>query len=92
MSLWDKWEKEKLERMGVEVERKSDVKILETRSKPNIRQQLLVLLLAILACFSLVFLGWALHDRFGADWSDFPLIRHLAGTIEQRVDEGRRFR
>ena len=92
MSLWEKWEREKLEKMGIKVERKSDVKILDTRSKPDIRKQSLIVVLAALACFILVFVGWTLHERFGGHWSDFPIIRHLAGTIEQRIDEGRSFR
>jgi len=92
MSLWEKWEREKQERMGIKVERKSDVKILDTRPKANIRKQSLIVALAVLVCFSLVFFGWAMHERFGANWSDFPLIRYLAGTVEQRVEEGRSFR
>jgi len=92
MSLWEKWEREKLEKMGVKVERKSDVKILDTRPKPNIRKQSLIVILAALACCIMVLVGWILHERFGTRWSDFPIIRHLAGTIEQRIDEGRSFR
>ena len=92
MSLWEKWEREKLERMGIEVERKSDVKILETRPKGDIRKQSLIVVLAIVVCFIMVFVGITLHERFGGQWSDFPLIRHLTGTIEQRMDEGRSFR
>jgi hypothetical protein len=92
MSLWDKWEREKLEKMGIKVERKDGIKIQDTRTKSNFRKQFLTITLAIAATVSVMFLGWAIHDRFGGHWSDFPLIRSLAGTIERRLDEGRTFR
>ena len=92
MSLWKKWEREKLEKMGVKVERESDVKILDTRTKVDVRRQLLTLALALLACAVILFVGWTVHIRFGGHWSDFPVIRYIADTIEQRIGEGRAFR
>ena len=92
MSLWEKWEREKLEKQGIKVERKSDVKIQDTRVKQDVRKQSLIVGLVIMACISMVFLGWTLHERFGNQWSDFPVIRHVSDMIERRMEEGRSFR
>jgi len=93
MSLWKKWEKEKLKRMGIRIERqKDDVRILDTRLKSDARKQLPTLILVVLTCFVIVFIGWTLRERHANCWSDFPVIQYMAGMIERRMDEGRSFR
>ena len=92
MSLWEKWEREKLERMGVKVERKSDVDIRDARPKANLRKQSLAVVLAILTCFIVVYVVLILDNMYSGRWSDFPLVRSLAGIMEKRMDEGRTFR
>ena len=87
MSLWDKWEREKLERQGIKVERKSDVDIRDTHPKANVRKQSLVVGAVILACFLVVYITWILHALYGGHWSDFPLVRALTGRMEQRISE-----
>ena len=88
MSLWEKWEREKMERMGVKVERKSDVDIHETRSKPDVRKQYLIVCFALAACVVSVYFLWTLHDRYGGHWSEFPMIRSITSMWERRVEEG----
>ena len=88
MSLWEKWEREKKERMGIKVERKSDVYISDTQPKPDFRRQSLIVCGAIVACVISVLFLWALHDRYGGHWSDFPMIRSITSIWERRIDEG----
>ena len=88
MSLWDKWEREKMERMGIKVERKSDVEIHDTRPKADIRRQSLIVGGVVLVCFVTVYFLWGLHVRYGDRWSEFPMIRALTGMLERRIEEG----
>ena len=87
MSLWEKWEKEKLERMGIKVKRKSDVEIHDMRPKADFRKQAWIVGGAVLACFIVVYFVWILHEAYGGRWSDFPLVRILTDRIEQRASE-----
>jgi hypothetical protein len=89
MSLWDKWEREKQERMGIKVERKSDVEIHDTREKPDARKQSMILVLAVLACFLGVYFCFMLYARYGDYWSDFPMIRALTSQFEYRIEQRR---
>ena len=88
MSLWEKWEREKKERLGIEVERKGGVEIHDTRPKPDIRRQSLIVCGAVVACVVSVYFFWALHDRYGGHWSDFPMIRSITSIWERRIEEG----
>lgn len=88
MSLWKKWEREKLEKMGIKVERESNVEIRDIRPKADVRQQAMIVGLAVVACLAMFFFLWALHDRYGGHWSEFPMIRSLKGVMEQRIEEG----
>ena len=92
MSLWEKWEREKMERMGIKVERKSDVDIRDTRPKADLRKQSLVVVLAVLTCFIAVYIVLVLDNMYSGRWSNFPLVRSLVGIMEKRMDEGRTFR
>ena len=87
MSLWEKWEREKLEKMGFEVERKSDVDIRDTRPKADVRKQTLVVGASILACLLVVYFFWVLHAMYGGNWSDFSLLRIISGRMEERIAE-----
>ena len=92
MSLWEKWEREKMEQMGIKVERKSDVDIRDTRPKVNVRKQSFTVALAILGCFIAVYFALILDNMNSGRWSKLPLVRSLAGIMEQRMSEGRAFR
>ena len=92
MSLWEKWEREKLERMGVKVERKSDVDIRDMRPKPDFRKQVWIVTGAFLACLMVAYFALVLSSLYGNRWSDFPIVRVLVDRIEQRMSEGRSFR
>ena len=86
MSLWKKWEKEKLEKMGLKPERdKSDVEIFDTRPRPNTSKQLVIVGVAVLCCLLLVAVGIALQGRFGTDWNSLPGIRHLSDAVAPRL-------
>ncbi|MCL2010891.1 MAG: hypothetical protein FWG71_10180 [Synergistaceae bacterium] len=87
MSLWEKWEREKLERMGIEVERKSDVYICDTRPKPNVRKQALILGAAVVACFLVVYFFLTLNERYGWRWEDLYVVRLIAEKSGDRIAE-----
>ena len=86
MSLWEKWEKEKLERMGIKVERKSDIHIQEIRPKADIRKQSWIVGGVILACLLTVFLALILNQAYGGRWSDYYLIRVFAESGTRRME------
>jgi len=92
MSLWEKWEREKMERMGIKVERKSDVDIRDTHPKPNFRKQAWIVTGVFAGCIMVVYFALVLTTLYGSRWSDFPIVRALVDRIEQRVSEGRSFR
>ena len=85
MSLWKKWEREKLERMGVKVEHKSDVKIHDMRPKANVRKQMLIVVGALLGCFLVVYLALVLNAMYGGQWSDLAMIRAMADRMGYRI-------
>ena len=90
MSLWEKWEREKLEKMGVEVERKSDVDIRDTHPKADVRKQSLIVGAALLVCILVVYFAMVLNAMYGGYWSDFPMVRSLADSVERRLEESNR--
>ena len=87
MSLWDKWEKEKLEQMGVKVERKSDVVIRDTRLKTNIRKQVGIVVLSLAVCFVVVYCAWILNNRYSGHWSDLYIVRVISERTGMRIAE-----
>ena len=54
MSLWEKWEREKLRKKGFRVREPKDVEIHASYMKPNIRKQIAIVLLACIGCLLLV--------------------------------------
>jgi len=89
MSLWEKWEREKLERQGIKVERKSDVEIHDTRPKPNFRRQTLIVGGALLACFLAVYIAVVLNSMYGGKWSDWYIIRYIAEQTKLRLERAK---
>ena len=85
MSLWEKWEREKLEQMGIEVERKSDVEIQNMRPKANVRKQTLILAGAFLGCLLVVYFALVMNALYGGYWSNFPLVRAVADRMDYRM-------
>jgi hypothetical protein len=85
MSLWEKWEREKLEKEGIKVERHSDVEIYEMRPKANIRKQVWIVLGTIGACCVIVYLALILEALYnGRRWSDTYIVRLIATKEAQR--------
>jgi hypothetical protein len=85
MSLWEKWEREKLEKEGIEVERHSDVEIYEMRAKTDIRKQVLIVLGTIGACCLIIYLALILEALYnGRRWSDTYIVRFIATKEVQR--------
>lgn len=88
MSLWEKWEREKLEKQGIKVPRQSDVEIHEMREKPSFKKQIGILFLAITACLALFFAAVTYFN--GANWwSNTYFARLLAerGAYREAVAE-----
>ena len=88
MSLWEKWEREKLEKQGIKVERKSDVEIRDIRPKPNLRKQVLVVAGGILACFVVVYCALLLNNMYSGHWSDLYIIRIISEKTTNRISAG----
>ena len=88
MSLWDKWEREKLESQGIKVERKSDVEIQDTRPKADVRKQTLTVCAVVLGCFVVVYLALLLNNMYSGRWSDLYIIRVISEKTMQRVSAG----
>jgi hypothetical protein len=78
MSLWDKWEKEKLEKQGIKVEYESDVKIQDTREKPNLRKQTLIVGGAFAGCVIAVYILLGVTGMLGNYWSDTYFVRMIS--------------
>ena len=81
MSLWEKWEKEKLE---IDAERHNDVKIPTTSSKFNIRKQIGILLGVVIACLVVVYLLLTLNALTGHSWTDTYIVHFMAEREAQR--------
>lgn len=77
MSLWEKWEREKLEKQGIKVPRQSDVEIRDMREKPSLKKQIGILFLAIVACLTLFFTAIT-YFKGGNWWSNTYFARLLA--------------
>jgi hypothetical protein len=85
MSLWDKWEREKLEAQGIKVERPRDVEIYETREKVNWSKQAVYVFAAIAGCLVAVYAALTLEALFnGRSWSDTYIVRLFAEKEAQR--------
>ena len=85
MSLWDKWEREKLEKQGLHYNSPEDVEIHPTHTKPNIRKQLWIVLGALVACVAVVFAALALESLFtGRRWADTYIVRLFVERQQQR--------
>jgi hypothetical protein len=84
MSLWEKWEKEKLEKQGIKIEEPRDVNIRPTRVKPDYRQQTWIVVGAFFACLAVVVAALALGNLFNWQWSDTYIARLFVNKELQR--------
>ena len=86
MSLWEKWEKEKLKNQGIKVERKDyDVKIYDIHPKVDIRKQVWIVLGTVAVCFMLVYIALILQAvTSGRHWSDTYIVRLFVERGQQR--------
>jgi hypothetical protein len=85
MSLWDKWEREKLEKQGIKVERPRDVEIHATHPKSNIRKQVYVVVGIAAACILLVHAAIVFEALYtGRRWSDTYIVRLFAAREAAR--------
>ena len=83
MSLWEKWEREKLRQKGFRVQEPKDVEIHESYVKPNIRKQIAIVLLACIGCLLLVLSAMLTEMMFtGRGWSNTYIVR-LFATMQQ---------
>jgi uncharacterized membrane protein YvbJ len=88
MSLWEKWEREKLEKQGIQVERRKDVEIFDMRPKRNIRKQILVVFGVTAVCLVLVYAAMLFEAIYsGRRWSDTYIIRFIAARSAQRENQ-----
>ena len=94
MSLWEKWEKEKLEKQGIKVERRpDDVKIYDARPKANMHRQVWIVLGVAAACLVVVYAVMVVEAlSSGRRWSDTYFVGLLAQKQAQRetMSDGQR--
>ncbi len=85
MSLWEKWEREKLRKQGFEVEEPKTVEIHKTTFRPDLRKQILVILLILFACFSFIAF-FTVTEVFsgGKKWSETFFAQLLVERNKQR--------
>jgi hypothetical protein len=87
MSLWKKWEREKLEKQGIAVEYDRDVEIHEIHPKRNMRRQVCVVIGVVLVCLLLVHTALVFEALYsGRRWSDTYIVRLFAAREEQRME------
>jgi len=84
MSLWEKWEKEKLKQQGVKVEHSSGVKIQDMHPKPNLRKQSAIVLWALLACLLAVYFALILNAMYGGYWNETYIVRYIMERAQIR--------
>ncbi|MDR3231947.1 MAG: hypothetical protein LBT65_10950 [Synergistaceae bacterium] len=84
MSLWEKWEREKLAKQGIKIEEPRDVNIQPTRVKADFRRQTWIVVGAFFACLAVVVVTLILGRLVGWDWSDSYVVRLLATKEAQR--------
>ena len=85
MSLWEKWETEKLEKQGIKVEHKSSVIIRETHPKTKSAQQIWAVIGTVFLCLLVVYVALTLEAIFnGRRWTDTYIVHLFAERAEQR--------
>ncbi|MDR1732052.1 MAG: hypothetical protein LBR61_08160 [Synergistaceae bacterium] len=84
MSLWEKWERDKLEKQGIKVDIPRDVQVLPTRVKKDPKKQVWFLGGAFLACIVTVLLALLLGRLLGWNWSDTYIAHVFAAKELQR--------
>ena len=92
MSIWEKWEREKLAKQGIHVEAPRDVEIHDTRLKPNLRKQVGIVLVTLFLCFVLVAFAVVSESLYtGKKWSETYFARLLVSRERARenISQGR---
>ena len=85
MSLWEKWEREKLEKQGIEAGNKHDVIIRKMHIKSQLGRQIWIVIGAFFACLLVVYVALTLEAVFnGRRWSDTYIVRLFVERAEQR--------
>ncbi|MDR1875287.1 MAG: hypothetical protein LBQ90_09805 [Synergistaceae bacterium] len=84
MSLWEKWEREKLRKQGIQVEEPRDVDIRPTRVRNNYRQQAWIIAGVVFICVVAVIVTLTLGNLLGWRWSDTYIVRFFATKAVQR--------
>lgn len=88
MSLWKKWEREKLRQKGFRIRDPKDVEIHESYTKPNIRKQIAIVLMTCIGCLLLVLAAMLTETLLtGKRWSNTYIVQLFAAM--QRVREQR---
>lgn len=84
MSLWEKWEREKLKKQGIKV-KSHDVEIHDQDIKPNIKKQLYVVTTVLILCLLVVYLGISLGRLYSQyEWSDSFIVRLFVEKAKER--------
>jgi hypothetical protein len=90
MSLWEKWEREKLEKQGIKVEYDKDVKIYDTHPQRSLRKQICVVAGVFFACLLLVHMALVFEALYtGRRWSDTYIVRLFAAREAERESASR---
>lgn len=87
MSLWEKWEREKLRQQGFNVQDPKDVEIHESYQKPNVRKQIAIVLVTCIGCLLLVLMAMLTEALMtGKRWSNTYIVQ-LFATMQRTREE-----
>ena len=91
MSLWEKWEREKLRKKGFHVREPRDVEIHESYVKPDVRKQVAIVLVTCIGCLLLVLAAMLAETLVtGRQWSNTYIVQlfvTMQRAREQRAAE-----
>lgn len=85
MSLWEKWEREKLRRQGLDIRDPDKVDIQPEYKKPDIQNQIVIVLTTLVLCVLLIFVATFVETVYtGRKWSETFIVRLFVEKEQQR--------
>ena len=88
MSLWEKWEREKLRKAGIHVQDPKGVEVHESYTKPNLSRQIAISLAVCAGCLLLVLAAMLAETLVtGRQWSNTYIVRLFAAMQRTREEQ-----
>jgi type II secretory pathway component PulM len=90
MSLWEKWEREKLEAQGVKIKRPKDVIVRDAPVKKSPREQAMIIGIWVVFCLVVVYAALTTEAVYsGRRWSETYIVRLFVERAAAREEESR---